>query len=134
MTKPMPAAAQRERREERGGGERQDERDRDGREMAVPAVQEAGRRVGRDAEEPGVAQADEAGVAHQHVDPEREDGVEEDLAADVDVEGAAGPERQCGQGQQRGDEGEALHPAAGRPKRPWGRTTRTRSMGRNSTT
>ena len=124
---------QRQHREHGGGQERQRERAGRDREVAVAAGHDLGARVGRDTEQPGVAQADQARVARQHVHAEREDGVEEDLARDVDVVGAAHPQRQRDEGHEGRAEGKRFH-AAGRPNNPWGRTTSTISMGRNSTT
>ena len=128
-----PGAAQGQDREDRRGEQRHGEGAHRDPDVAVSFVHDARARVRRDAEEPGVAEAHEPGVAGEHVHAEREDGVEEHLARDVDVVSSADPVRHRGQDRQRDAEGEPAH-AAGRPKRPCGRTTSTISMGKNSTT
>ena len=99
--------------------------------MAV--VHDPGAGVRGDAEESGVAEADQPGIAGEHVHAEGEDAVEEDLAGDVGVVGPADPPRYRSQDDQRGGERGPPH-AVCRPKRPCGRTTSTMSMGRNRTT
>src|SRR5262249_38268313 len=90
-------------------------------------------RIGRDAEEPRVSEGHQPRVAREHVHAESEDGIQQDLARDVDVEGPAHPPWHRHQQYERGGDGEPLH-AAARPKSPCGRRTSTTSMGRNSTT
>ena len=53
--------------------------------MAVTGGEQIGGDISGDAEQPGMAERNQAGIADQHVEPEREDGVEQDLARDIDV-------------------------------------------------
>src|ERR1051325_6639606 len=76
---------------------------------------------------------DEAGIADQHVEPERENRVEQDLRGDVGVVAVANPERHRRQDDQPQRERQPLHGAA-LPNSPSGRTTSTTSIGRKSTT
>src|SRR5207244_9289213 len=116
---------------------RDHESDREGarghREVRVSSIHDLGGGVSGNAEEPGVAEGDEPGMPGEHVHAESEDGVQEDLARDVDVVGAADPEGKRGEDHESDDGGEAPHSAC-RPNRPCGRTTSTMSMGRNRTT
>ena len=48
--------------------------------VAVAGVDQRRAGIGGDAEQAGVAQRDQPGVAHQHVQAEREDRVDQDLA------------------------------------------------------
>ena len=106
--------------------------------MAKPHREQIGGGIGGDAEQAGVTERDEAAVADQDVQAEREDGVEQDLARHVDVIDARHP---IGQGDQR-DEGHGEGDVRARrdaahgtclPNRPCGRKISTSSIGRNST-
>ena len=128
-----PGAAKGQRREDDAGDERHHERARHDRQVAVAIVQQARAGVRGDAEQSRVPERHQPRVTDQHVDAEREDRVEQDLARDVHVVGAAHPERHRRQDGERDGQREPLH-AVGRPNRPWGRNTRTISIGRKSTT
>ena len=53
--------------------------------MAVPGGEKISDDITGDAEQAGMAERHQAGVAHQHVEPQREHRVEQDLARDIDV-------------------------------------------------
>src|SRR3974390_1170988 len=102
--------------------------------MPVTELQHVAGGIGRDAEQPGMAERHQPAIADQHVQAEREDGIEQDLAGDVDVIDAEHP---VGQREQRhecdaeGDEARAHGTCL--PNRPWGRNSSTSSMGMNRT-
>ena len=62
-----------------------------GGEMAVARLQQQRGGIAGDGEQAGVAERDQAGVADQHVEREREHREQQDLARDVDVVGVADP-------------------------------------------
>src|SRR5215469_519406 len=101
--------------------------------MIDAAVDRQRASVGSNAEQAGVPERDKTGVADEHVKPEREDRIQQDLRSYVDVITVADPQRQCRQCGQSEGKREPLHNAT-RPNRPCGRTTRMTSIGRNSTT
>ena len=80
------------------------ERGEIGGEMAVPGLQHQRRRVAGDREQAGMAERDQAAIADQHVEREREHRQQQDLARDVDVIGVADPHRQRRQSTTRDDE------------------------------
>ena len=102
--------------------------------MACAELQSIGGGIGGDAEQRGVAKRDQPGVTGENVQAEREHGVEQDLAGDVDVIIAAQPVWQSDEHEQRDRQGDDT-PAHGTnlPNRPCGRKISTSSMGRNST-
>src|SRR5579871_4449156 len=106
--------------------------------MAVTCLQQKSRRIARDAKEARMAERYESGVADEHVEGEREDRPEQNLARDVDVIGIADPEGQGREQRQRdGDRGEAQMPrihGTTLPKRPCGRSTSTSTIGRKKIT
>jgi hypothetical protein len=65
-----------------------------------PAGRQQHRRIGADAEERGLAEAHQAGAAHQQFQAERKDGVDHDLGDQVHAE-AAGQQRQQRQQPRR---------------------------------
>src|SRR5207249_12118007 len=88
--------------------------------------------IGADGEERRVAEVEEASVAHDDVEPQREEHVDHPVGDRVH---RLKPERLVdeGVGEQRGDEGGRAHARARHifsadrsPMRPWGRKTRTR--------
>src|SRR5262249_27667244 len=128
-----PGSPQGEHREDGGGGERQRDRAGGDRDVIVTVVHDAGRAVGGDPEQAGVAERDQPSVADQDVDAEGEDRRDQDLARDVEGVDDTDTQGNSRARKQRTGQREPLH-TAGLPKRPWGRTTSTISSGRKSTT
>ena len=106
--------------------------------MAVAGLQHVAGGIGRDAEQAGMAERDQAGITDQHVQPEREDGVEQNLAGDVDVINARHPMRhrdERDESNRKCDEArahDAIH-GTNLPNKPCGRNSSTSNIGRNST-
>jgi hypothetical protein len=132
--KAEPGAAQCQQGEDPGAKQRRRERAKDGDEVIGAAVDEDRPGIGGKAEEPCMAERNETGVADQHVEPQRENGIEQDLRGDVDIIAVGDPERQGRQRDYSQCQDEPSQSVAARPKRPCGRNTRTISIGRNSTT
>jgi hypothetical protein len=131
--KAEPGATKRQHGKDRGGEQRRRERANDGDEVIRAAIDEDRPGIGGNAEEPRMAERDQACIADQHVEPQRENGIEQDLRGDVYIIAVGDPERDRRQKGQRDRKGEPPQGAA-LPKSPCGRSTRTISIGRNSTT
>ena len=102
--------------------------------MAEAKLQHVADRVGGHTEKAGVAKRNQAGVSHQHIQPEREDGVEQDLAGDIDVIDAGHPVRQsCERCEGDGNSERARAHGTCLPNRPCGRKSRTSSIGKKRT-
>ena len=102
--------------------------------MSEAELQHVADCIGGHAEQPGVAQRNQAGVAHEHVQPERKDRVEQDLAGDVDVIDAGHPVRQgCERHERNAECKETSAHGTCLPKRPCGRSSRTSSIGKKRT-
>ena len=126
--------AQRKRGIDRHRYEADHQRDEDRDGVAKAQLQHVAGRVGRDAEKAGMAERHQPAVAGQHVQPERKDGIEQDLARDVDVVNASHPIRQRDKHHERDKKGEdALAHGTCLPNRPCGRSSRTSNIGRNRT-
>ncbi len=111
-------------------GERADDR----HAVPVARLEQDRRGIGREPQKPGMAQRHEPGIADDDVEAEREHGVEQDLARDVDEIRIAEPQRQGRErrhGHERGDPSRA-HGAC-LPNSPRGRTASISTIGRNST-
>ena len=67
------------------------QRDEDRRRVAEAELQHVAGGIGGHAEQAGMAKRNQPGVADEHVQPERKDRVEENLAGDVDVVDAGHP-------------------------------------------
>src|SRR5260221_329672 len=78
----------------------------------------------------GMAERDEPGIAHEHVETKREDGVDQDLADDVDVVAVDDPQRHGDERQKRKSERDPPRHGACLPNRPCGRTSKMSSIGR----
>ncbi len=103
--------------------------------MAEAVLQHVADGVGGDAKQPGMAERDQPAIAGEDVEAEREHGVVQDLAGDVEIIDARHPIGQRHQRHEGGgktDETQAAH-GTNLPNRPCGRTISTISMGRNST-
>ena len=53
--------------------------------MTKSELQHVASRIRGHAKQAGMTKRNQSGVSHQYIQPEREDGVEQDLAGDVDV-------------------------------------------------
>ena len=130
-------AAQHEKAGDEARQRREDERGDEADDRIGNAVLgEQARAVRTDAEERGVAERDDAGVAEDQVEREREQGDDRDLAQQQMVLGKdevgdhrQQPERDLGRAPARGaaqrsevDQGVAAHRADVRPNKPCGRT------------
>ena len=93
------------------------------------------RRISGEPEEARMAQRDEPAIADDHVEPQREHGIEQDLARDVDVIDARHPERQAREHGERDDDRDEAAGGHGAclPKKPRGRSTSISTIGRNRT-
>src|SRR5215472_1096975 len=104
--------------------------------MAVARHQQIGGDVGAYAEQPGMAERYQSGIANQDVEPEGENRVKQDLAGNIDIIDFADRVRQHSErdeGDQRGKaaaENELAH-RIWPPNRPCGRNTKTSTIGRN---
>src|ERR1700688_685323 len=86
--------------------------------------------IAGDAEEPGVAERDKAGIADEHIEAEREDGVDQDLADDVDVIAVDDPQRHGSKRYEPEPKRDRSAHGACLPNNPCGRTSRTSNIGR----
>src|SRR5262249_5116974 len=86
------------------------------------------------AEKTSMTERNQTGVPHQHVQRERKDRVEENLAGDIDVINACHPIRQGYNRDERNAKGEnaTVHGTC-LPKRPCGRSSRTSNIGKKRT-
>ena len=91
--------------------ERDRKRQHIGGEMIVAGGEQHGGRIAAHGEQASVAERGQAGIADQHVERERQDGPDQDLAGDVDVVGVADPDRQRRE-QRRGPRAMAARAAA----------------------
>ena len=91
--KAEPGAAQRQYGKDRGGGDGHHQRAEDAEEVTGTAIDKDRPGIGGDAEESRMAERDEARIADQQVEPQREDGIEQDLGGDVHVIVVGDPER-----------------------------------------
>ena len=120
---------------EHGAGGQRAEGGGKGREMG--GSDQPGIDVGRHAEEGGLGERDHAAVAEQHVEAECEEGEDEDLAGDRDVEDSGeepGQDGEEGRDEERGAERAGEAHWATRPKRPSGLTMRAMIIGRKRMT
>ncbi len=102
--------------------------------MAVSGGEQIGDGVARHTEQAGMAERYQAGITHQHVEPECEHGIEQNLAGDIDVIDFRDRVRHGDQREDRNGNGNA--PGGHRtwpPNRPCGRSTSTSTIGRNRT-
>src|SRR5262249_49780606 len=94
--------------------------------MANGELQHVAGCISGHAEKTGMTERNQTGVAHQHVQRERKDRVEENLAGDIDVINACHPIRQGYKRDERNAKGEnATAHGTCLPKRPCGRSSRT---------
>ena len=108
--------------------------------MAGAGGEQVSHGVSRDAEQSGMAERDQSGIADQNIQPQREHGIEQNLTRDIDVIDFADRIGHCGQRQDGDGDGDAAggrgaeHDGAHRiwpPNRPCGRNTKTNTIGRN---
>src|SRR5712692_7020715 len=77
-----------------------------------------------------MAERDEPGIAHEHVEPKCKDGVDQNLADDVDVVAVDDPQRHGDERQKRERERDPPSHGACLPNRPCGRMSKMTSIGR----
>src|SRR5580704_5416876 len=102
--------------------------------MAIARRQQVGDGIAGDPEQSGMAERHKSGIADEHAQAERKDGVQKNLAGDIDVIASRNLIRD---GRERGEREAKCNAAARhgacRPNRPCGRRIRTSNIGRNST-
>src|SRR5262249_38202104 len=102
--------------------------------MTIAELQHVAGCVSSDAEEARVTERNQSGVTNEHVQPESEDCVKQDLAGDVNVVDPRHPIRQRRERDDSNAESEiASTHGTCLPKRPCGRSSRTRNMERKKT-
>ena len=128
------AGAQRQRGKARGHYQAGGQSARDGDGVPVACGEQIGDRVSRHSRQPGVPERHQPAIADQNIQAERKHRIEQDLARDVDVVRLGNGVRQRKQRHHR--ERHCDKPVVHRtcpPNRPCGRSTSTRTIGRNST-
>src|SRR6516162_1714077 len=102
--------------------------------MAVAGREHVGDAIAGEAEQSGMPERYQPCIANKYAQAQRENGIEQDLARNIDIISARHLVRDhCERNQCQAESEVAGYHGTWRPNRPCGRNTRTSSMGRKRT-